>query len=148
MNVVKEVRELKNQLAYSKNVGFFFGAGTSCALKIPDIEMLTKGIEAKLADKNLKNFTIIKNSLSATMPAGKAVNIEDILNHIRRIREITGEKADKDFIKVTGEAAKTLDKEICNQIYDIISECEEKADLTNPRKFFAWLNILNREYSK
>ena len=148
MNVVKEVRELKNQLAYSKNIGFFFGAGTSCALKIPDIEMLTKKIEAQLKDDNLKNFTIIKDSLKAVMPAGKTVNIEDLLNQIRRIREITSDKADQDFIKVSGVAAKNLDKEICNQIYGIISESEEKADLKSPRKFFAWLNILNREYSK
>ena len=37
MDVVKEIKELKTQLAYSKNIGFFFGAGTSCALNIPNI---------------------------------------------------------------------------------------------------------------
>ena len=146
MDVVKEIKELKNQLAYSKNIGFFFGAGTSCALKIPNIAMLTAGIEKNLNDDNLKNFKIIRDNLKATL--GKDVNIEEILNHIRRIREITNEKPDQDFIKVTGESAKNLDKEICNQIYNIIEDAEGKADLTNPRKFFAWLNILNHEYSK
>jgi hypothetical protein len=146
MDVVKEIKELKNQLAYSKNIGFFFGAGTSCALKIPNIAMLTAGIEKNLKDDNLKNFKIIRDNLKVTL--GRDVNIEEILNHIRRIREITNEKSDQDFIKVTGEAAKNLDKEICNQIYNIIEEAEGKADLTNPRKFFAWLNILNHEYSK
>lgn len=146
MDVVKEIKELKNQLAYSKNIGFFFGAGTSCALKIPNIAMLTAGIEKNLKDDHLKNFIIVRDNLKATL--GKDVNIEEILNHIRRIREITNEKPDQNFIKVTGEAAKDLDKEICNQIYDIIQEAEGKADLTNPRKFFAWLNILNHEYSK
>src|SRR5690242_8460258 len=48
MDVVKEIKEIKTQLAYSKNFGFFFGAGTSCALKIPDIAALTIGVEAKL----------------------------------------------------------------------------------------------------
>ncbi len=146
MDVVKEIKELKNQLAYSKNIGFFFGAGTSCALKIPNIAMLTAGIEKNLKGDHLKNFKIIRDNLKKTL--GRDVNIEEILNHIRRIREITNEKPDQDFIKVTGEAAKDLDKEICNQIYDIIEEAEGKADLTNPRKFFAWLNILNHEYSK
>ena len=146
MDVVKEIRELKNQLAYSKNIGFFFGAGTSCALNIPNIEMLTAGIELKLKDDDLKNFKIIRDNLKTTL--GKNVNIEEILNHIRRIREITNDKSDQDFIKVTGETAKNLDKEICNQIYEIIEESEGKADLTSPRKFFAWLNILNHEYSK
>lgn len=146
MDVVKEIKELKNQLAYSKNIGFFFGAGTSCALKIPNIAMLTAGIEKNLKADNLKNFKIIRDNLKVTL--GREVNIEEILNHIRRIREITNEKSDQDFIKVTGEAAKNLDKEICNQIYNIIEEAEGKADLTNPKKFFAWLNILNHEYSK
>lgn len=148
MDVVKEIRELKNQLAYSKNVGFFFGAGTSCALKIPDIEALTKLVEAKLKDDNLKDFGIIQKGLKAVIAAGKAVNIEDILNQIRRIREITSDKVDQNFNTVTGDAAKKLDKEICHHIYNIILECEEKADLATPRKFFAWLDILNREYSK
>jgi len=146
MDVVKEIKELKNQLAYSKNIGFFFGAGTSCALNIPNIAMLTAGIEKNLNGDLLKNFKIIRDNLKTTL--GREVNIEEILNHIRRIREITNEKPDQDFIKVTGEAAKNLDKEICNQIYNIIEEVEGKADLTNPRKFFAWLNILNHEYSK
>lgn len=146
MDVIKEIKELKNQLAYSKNIGFFFGAGTSCALKIPNIAMLTAGIEKNLKADNLKNFKIIRDNLKKTL--GRDVNIEEILNHIRRIREITNEKPDQDFIKVSGEAAKELDKEICNQIYEIIEEAEGKADLTNPRKFFAWLNILNHEYSK
>jgi hypothetical protein len=146
MDVVKEIKELKNQLAYSKNIGFFFGAGTSCALRIPNIAMLTAEIEKNLKGDHLKNFKIVRDNLKATL--GKDVNIEEILNHVRRIREITNEKPDQDFIKVTGEAAKNLDKEICNQIYNIIEEAEKKADLTNPRKFFAWLNILNHEYSK
>jgi hypothetical protein len=146
MDVVKEVKELKNQLAYSKNIGFFFGAGTSCALDIPNIEMLTAGIEKKLTGDNLKNFKIIRDNLKSS--TGKNVNIEEILNHIRRIREITNEKADQNYINVSGEAAKNLDKEICNQIHDIIAESEGEADLTNPTKFFAWLNILNNDYSK
>lgn len=147
MDIVKEVKELKNQLAYSKNIGFFFGAGTSCALNIPNIELLTVGIEKRLTGNHQKNFQIIRDDLKTTI-SGRNVNIEDILNQIRRIREITNDKTDKEFIKVTGAAAKDLDKEICNFIYEIIDDSERKADLTIPRKFFAWLNILNREYSK
>src|ERR1035438_1583241 len=139
MDVVKEIKEIKTQLAYAKNIGFFFGAGTSCALKIPNIETLTTGVEAKLKNDHLKNFQAIRDNLKASAPAGKSVTIEDILNQIRRIREITNERADQAFIKVSGEAAKNLDKEICNQIYGIIDEKEKAADLTNTTRFFAWL---------
>ncbi len=86
MDVVKEVRELKNQLAYAKNLAFFFGAGTSCALTIPNIETLTTGIEKKLKDDHLKHFVIIKDSLKkAATASGKTVNIEDILNQINPV---------------------------------------------------------------
>ncbi|MFV9691190.1 MAG: hypothetical protein ACNY01_09530, partial [Desulfobacteria bacterium] len=40
-NLVREIRELKNQLSYSKKYGFFFGAGTSCSIGIPNIATLT-----------------------------------------------------------------------------------------------------------
>lgn len=148
MDVVKEIKEIKTQLAYSKNIGFFFGAGTSCALKIPNIAMLTTGVEAKLKDAHLNNFKAISENLKSSVPVGKSITIEDILNQIRRIREITSEKPDQEFIKVSGEAAKKLDQEICKHIYSIIDEKEKTADLKNPRRFFAWLNNLNREFTK
>ena len=148
MDVVKEIKEIKTQLAYSKNIGFFFGAGTSCALKIPDIAALTKGVEAKLTGDHLKNYTAIRDNLKSSASAGKTVTIEDILNQIRRIREITNEKANQEFIKVSGEAAKKLDQEICKNIYGIIDDKEKTADLANTKRFFAWLNNLNRDFTK
>ena len=63
INLIREVRELKTHLSYSKNIGFFFGAGTSCALKIPNVEQLTAGIEAELKDDNKANFNAIKEDL-------------------------------------------------------------------------------------
>jgi len=147
INLVKEIQELKNQLAYSKNVGFFFGAGTSCALNIPNIEVLTKKIEDGLKGDHLKNFKIINEDLKKDITKRK-VNIEDILNQIRRIREITNDKKDKNFLSVTGEDAKKLDKEVCSLIHSIIDDSENKADLTTTKRFFSWLNILNRQYSK
>lgn len=147
INVIREVRELKTHLSYSKNVGFFFGAGTSCALKIPNVEQLTTGIEAKLTGDFLANFKIVKTDLETAITE-RNVNIEDILNHIRRIREITGEKDNKKYEGVTGESAKLLDKKICTIIYDIIAEKEAKADIEKTKNFFAWLSLLNRDFSK
>lgn len=146
INVVREIRELKTHLSYSKNIGFFFGAGTSCALKIPNVEQLTAAIEGKLKGEHLKNFKIIKTDLEPTCKP-KKVNIEDILNQIRRIRELTGESK-KEYLKVSGEKAKELDREICTIIYDILAEKEAVADIENTKKFFAWLSLLNRDFSK
>ena len=147
INIIREVRELKTHLSYSKNIGFFFGAGTSCALGIPNIEGLTSSIVSKLTGDFLNNFKIIKSDLETTITTRK-VNIEDILNHIRRIREITGEKKSKQYEGVSGEAAKLLDKEICTIIYDLIAEKESVTNFESTKRFFAWLNLLNRDFSK
>jgi hypothetical protein len=146
INVIREIRELKTHLSYSKNIGFFFGAGTSCALGIPNVEQLTIGIEAKLSGENLANFKLIRTDLS-TIITTRNVNIEDILNQIRRIRELTGETA-KTYEGVSGEKAKVLDREICTIIYDLIAEKEKPANIDNTKKFFAWLSLLNRDFSK
>ena len=146
INLIREINELKNQLAYAKNIGFFFGAGTSCALKIPNVEQLTTEIATALTSDHKTNFGLIKTDL-ATIITDRQVNIEDILNQIRRIREITGETG-KDYQEVSGNAAKELDKEVCTKIYSIILEKEKTANLENTKRFFAWLNILNREFSK
>jgi hypothetical protein len=146
INVIQEVRELKTQLSYSKNIGFFFGAGTSCALKIPNVEQLTAGIESELKGDFKTNFDLVKKDLETAITTRK-VNIEDILNQIRRIREITGDST-KAYVGVSGENAKLLDKEICTIIYDIIAKKEAVADIEQTKKFFAWLSLLNRDFSK
>jgi hypothetical protein len=146
-NVIREIQELKNQLSYSKNIGFFFGAGTSTALGIPNISDLTKGIEKSLTGDLLKNFQIIKKDLETTFMDQK-INIEDILNQTRRIREITGEKEGKKYLEIDGKSAKELDVNICKKIYEIISKKEIESNLQNTMKFLAWLNMQNRDFSK
>lgn len=146
-NIIREIQELKNQLSYSKNVGFFFGAGTSTALGIPNISQLTKGVEDLLKDKYLANFLTVKKDLESSIKE-REVNIEDILNQIRRIREITSEKNDKKYLEIDGESAKNLDVEICNKIHQILSDKEKGANIQNTKKLMAWLNMQNRDFSK
>jgi hypothetical protein len=147
LNVIKEVRELKTQLSYSKNIGFFMGAGTSCALGLPNIGQLTAQIEDSLPEKSLAIFNIVKKDLESN-PARKIVSIEDILNQIRRIREITDGRENRNFLEVDGACAKKIDIEICKMIYTKISEKEFSANLNTHKKFFAWLNMQNRDCSK
>jgi len=146
-NVVREIQELKNQLSYSKNIGFFFGAGTSTALGIPNISDLTDSVEKSINGDLLENFQNIKKDLETTFP-DREVNIEDILNQTRRIREITGEREEKKYLEINGKSAKELDVKICKMIYKIISEKEKVANLQNTMKFLAWLNMQNRDFSK
>jgi len=147
IDVVREIRELKTHLSYSKNMGFFFGAGTSCALGLPNISGLTEDVEKSLKGDAAKTFAAIKKDLEPTI-ANRKVNIEDILNQLRQIRDLTKESKSKAYEGVCGGDAKTADTEICQEIYRIISEKERKADLSLTNRFFAWYNLLNRDFSK
>ena len=147
IDVLREIRELKNHLSYSKNIGFFFGAGTSCALGIPDIVQLTQEVETTLKGNEAKTFGIIKADLK-TLIKGRDVNIEDILNQLRNIRELTKESKTKNYQGVCGKDAATADGEICKAIYQIIIKKESSASLNSTKRFFAWYNLLNRDFTK
>jgi hypothetical protein len=147
INIVREINEIKNQMSYSKNIGFFFGAGSSCALGIPNIIGLTNFIQKSLSTDYLKHFEEIKKDLESNYP-GKKINIEDILNQIRRIRDITYENKGRSYLNINGEEARNLDNEICKQILIKIQEGEEKINLDITKKFLAWFSMQNRDYPK
>lgn len=85
-------------------------AGTSCALGLPNISQLTVQVENALTGLLLGFFNIIKADLSRH---GETISIEDILNQIRRIREITEKRSDREFLGVSGVNALDLDVECC-----------------------------------
>lgn len=145
LDLIKEIREFKTQLAYAKRMGFFFGAGTSCALGVPNIADLTTQVKAALPAPQRAQFEAIENDLSGGAPPA---NIEDVLNHMRRIRELTHDKPDKEYLGISGESAQQLDTQICKHIHATITAAEEKADLTAPKRFLSWLNVLDRQYPK
>lgn len=147
INVVQEMDEFKKVLSYSKNIGFFFGAGSSCAFGLPNIYRLTDEVEDRLNASLKPHFTNLKYSLSS-LHAGRTISVEDILNYVRQIREITGEKEDREYDGLNGQIAQRLDEQICKKIFDIIQSKEEVADITDLRKFFAWLDIANRNSTK
>lgn len=141
-DVVREINEIRNQLSYTKRIGFFLGAGTSMAIGIPGIAQITTDVYGLLSKPNQKHYKQIQDDL------GTPNNIEQILNNVRLIRQITRDDNKKNYCGIHGEAAKQLDIEICNKIYEIISEYEDKADLTYAKKFVVWYNWLARDYTK
>ncbi|WP_293938130.1 SIR2 family protein [Sphingobacterium sp. UBA5996] len=140
---LRELLEIRNQLSYTKRLGFLFGAGTSKAMGISDIASLTKKIEESLGEADKKEFFLVKSSLDP-----ESQHIEAILNQIRLIRQLTSDKATKSFDGIDGEKAKNLDKVICNKIYEIISEEEKTANLKISKSFISWLNWISRDFTK
>src|SRR5882757_3466462 len=99
--------ELQEQIASgTRQSGFFFGAGSSIASGLPDIEKLTDRVEAELKGDEQKRFKELRASCG---------NIELILNRVRALREIL-DGADS-HLGLTHESAKKLDLAICNCIY-------------------------------
>lgn len=86
-DLIREMKELKNQLSYAKNIGFFIGAGCSCVLGIPNIAQLTKDVEKSLEGGEKTNFDKVKNDLSESAVEGKQINIENILK-FKQIEQI------------------------------------------------------------
>lgn len=48
VNVIQHMNEIRNILSYATNIGFFFGAGTSCAFGLPNIMTLTSECRERL----------------------------------------------------------------------------------------------------
>lgn len=147
INVLQEMDEIKKVLSYSKNIGFFFGAGTSCALGLPDVITLTNKVEDKLDVEMQNYFKNLKLSLKILLSKDK-ISVEDILNYVRQISEITGECKDRVYDGINGENSKKLDKEICKCIFEIIKEGENIADTSSTKKFLVWLDMINRNCVK
>ncbi len=143
----REILELRNQLSYSKRMGFLLGAGTSKAVGIPDISGLTDAVHACLQKERLDDFNKANSCLNGYDP-GKKCTVEDILNHIRLVRQVTHEDESKNFDGINGKAAKELDIQICDNVYKVILEAERNIDPTSAQKFASWLNWLNRDYPK
>lgn len=140
---LRELSEIREQLSYTKRIGFLFGAGTSKAIGLPDIADLTSLIEEELSAEEKIYYGIVRDSLPENLK-----HIEGILNQIRLIRKITNDSKDKLFDKINGESAKNLDKKICDGIYDIIFKAESEANIDVSRQFVTWLNHLPRDFSK
>lgn len=147
VNVIHHMNEFRNILSYATNIGFFFGAGTSCAFGLPNIMTLTSECKNRLSTAEQTLFGKIENSIE-NLEGKKTISIEDVLNYIRQIRDITQGRADYAFDGITGKQAAELDKKICEAVFNVIREKEELADISEIRRFIAWFDSANRGFVK
>lgn len=147
VNVIHYMNEFRNILSYVTNIGFFFGAGTSCAFGLPNIITLTDECKKRLSSSEQVLFNEIEKTIKDLERKDK-ISIEDVLNYIRKIRDLTQGRTDYNFGSITGKQAIELDKKICNAIFEIIKDKEELADVSDLRRFMAWYDSANREFVK
>jgi hypothetical protein len=139
---LKEAIEIREQLASDKRkIGFFLGAGTSMALKLPGIVELTEIVDEKLIEPYKTQYANVKKELP------KGANVEDALNRIRLYRELIGDSETQEYCGIKGkDGAKNLDIVVCKQISDAVDSIPKKI---TPHLILAhWIRSLraNREY--
>lgn len=147
LNVIHHMNEMRNILSYATNIGFFFGAGTSCAFGLPTIGKLTEEVKKTLLPDQLLQFTSVEE-VTKVLTGKMSVTVEDVLNHLREIRELTRGSEDYSFSGINGAQASELDKTICASIFEIIKKDTEGADVQQLRRFFAWYEAANRGFLK
>ena len=147
VNVIHHMNEFRNILSYAANIGFFFGAGTSCAFGLPTISKLTEETKNMLSSSQQNFYNTVEASVK-DLSSKKDVTIENILNHLREIRELTKGRNDYNFKGISGKQAADLDDAICNSIFKIIESKTKEADISALRRFFAWYDSANRGFVK
>ena len=152
-DVVSKMKELREQLSHSKKIGCFFGAGTSMAMGLPGIAVLTENVINDIDGDDKKKIDGLLKHIKKHSPNGDKATIEDLLNHVRMIRQITYEKKDIEHLKISGENAVELDRKICGIIHKHLSAKEDETTakengLKTMQKFIAWYNWSVQDYSR
>ena len=152
-DVILQVRELREQLGHTKKIGCFFGAGTSMAMKLPGIVELTNSVLANLDETKREEALVVFDHIKKHSKSGENATIEELLNYIRMIRQITYEKEDVEHLGVKGSTAVKLDQNICKTIHEILSSKENeiteiKDGIKAMQKFIAWYNWSGQAFSK
>lgn len=148
---VKQVNYIQQVLCQNKKpVGFLLSAGCSLSIKdkndkplIPDIKGLTEIVIERInkeeADKKCLDLV-----LGHFKKDGKeGVNIEDILSHIRALRQVAGKEKVRDL---KFEELDKLDTRICNSIVEIMKK-EFINENTPYHKLSSWVGSILRDNS-
>jgi hypothetical protein len=136
LNIALELRE---QIAsQDRRIVFFMGAGTSMEAGLPGLNQLTKTVVAAVDGPVKKALDIIQGNL------GSASNIEDILSHVRILRELLGGTS-KTHDGISGTEAKELDIAICQAIYKAVSLFDPKK-ITPHVSLGSWIRHVRRAH--
>ena len=152
-SIVSQMKELREQLSHSKRIGCFFGAGTSMAMGLPGIWDLTTQAINKLDEEDKVKVNEILIHIKEHSHNGNNSTIEDLLNYIRMIRQVTYEKEENKHLNINGKLAVELDRKICKSIHKILSNKEDEIaanpnGLLSMQKFIAWYNWSSQDFSR
>jgi hypothetical protein len=118
---VQQVNLIKQVLAQNKaSVGFLIAAGCGVAVDklIPNVEGLTEAIREKLLAGNLKSqFNNVRKQFDDD--GRPSPNVEDLLSHIRALKEVVGSAEVRGLTKKNLE---DLESQICSIVADLVNK--------------------------
>lgn len=132
-------------------IGFFLSAGCPFSIitsesgveapLIPDIAGLTKTIKKNLFFSPMKNnFAIILSYFSNS--GNPDPNIEEILTHIRSLRQVAGNESIRG---IKSEDLENLEIYICNAIVNAVKKDLPESN-TSYHKLSKWINAVKRDF--
>lgn len=137
---VATTQEIREQISSARRkIGFLCGAGTSIYAGIPGLVQLTGRVSGALSGDDK---TCYDRVIAATLPGA---NLEQVLDYIRLVRELTKNDPAKSVEAITGDAATKLDVAICRGVYkEVAAIAATKLDAH--RSLAAWVRHVRREY--
>jgi hypothetical protein len=153
-DTVRRVRQLQQALASDKvAVAVLLGSGCASSIRvkeagndaplIPDTAGLTKALSARL-EGQVGYRDVYGRVLGQLAEDGNAApNLEDILSHVRALRQAAGKSEGRGGVK--GDLLKELDNEICR----ITEECVRKplpGTGTGYHRLASWISSIRREH--
>ena len=145
----RRTTDLLQRLSPNKmRIGFFIGAGCSCAVQgadgkplIPDIAGLTKQVKDSL-DKNDKLREVGQMAWDRVVARGiPTPTVEDVLSHIRTLKTLCGTGEIDNF---SPDNLDRLDRAICEQVREIASKPLPASD-TPYHVLASWIQAIPRE---
>ena len=137
---VSTAQEIREQISSARRkIGFLCGAGTSIYAGIPGLVQLTGQVSGALSGDDKTCFDRV---IAATLPGA---NLEQVLDYIRLVRELTRSDPAKSVEAITGDAATKLDAAICRGVYKEVAGIAT-AKLDAHRSLAAWVRRVRREY--
>lgn len=149
---IRQANYLRQALAQEKRpLGLFLCSGCSMAIRvhvdgtevplIPDIAGLTKVVNGRLVKSDhQKPYEIVLGHFRADKR--EEPNVEDLLTHIRSLRQVAG----NDVVRgIEAKELEALDREICNIIVEVVDKSLPNTS-TPYHKVAAWIGAIPRSY--
>ncbi len=131
--------EIREQMAtHERRVALLLGAGVSMAAGVQGLDQLTGSIESRLAGEEKEIFDKVRKSI------GSSSTVEDVLDHLRLLRELLAADSSQPYEGINGDAARRTDVAICQEIRKAVLGLD-LSKMDAHLSLASWIRSVNRD---